>query len=83
MYEHIGSLILFLLLVPFGKCKNDSVVQITGDSYLEAYKDSKALNSDVKIINNREYNVEPYPAANYNYGPPKPVYGPPAYPPPK
>lgn len=57
----------------------------TGDSYLVAYKDSKVLNAK---ISDREYNVDNagYPDSYYkhspdfHYGPPKPVYGPPAFP---
>lgn len=84
-------IVLFSFCISTIWCKNETeTIQVAEDSYLVAYKDAKTLNGVVKKITNRQYDVGngPYPAPvnygpDYNYGPPKPIYGPPSYPPPR
>lgn len=92
MYYHTYCIILLAILASqVSSEENQTVVQKdTQDSYLEAYKDVKSLNGNIKVISNREYNVGngPYPGPingadnnygpDFNYGPPRPAYGPPA-----
>lgn len=103
-FRLISIVIIFASQVLCEQNSTESSIKAQEDTYLVAYKDAKALNhgnlinnnnNNVKVINNREYNVDngvaggPYPGpinngfdnnygSDYHYGPPRPVYGPPA-----